>query len=117
MHDTGFSLSPDRPEGGIVGISDIAQGCIKGLGIRQVELGTQSKPAGEIGVSDKRPPKCDSICLSARKNVLRRLLGKAVIRDENTLEQLTQARSRPNASVDGFTDTEKGCEILAKAHP
>ena len=46
--------------------------------------------------------------LSARKNVLRRLLGKAVIRDENTLEQLTQARPRPNASVDGFTDTEKG---------
>jgi hypothetical protein len=81
-----ISLPPDRPEGGIVGISDIAQGCIKGFGIRHVELDAQSKPAWEIGVGDEGPPKCDGICLPARKDLLRRLLAKAVIRDENTLE-------------------------------
>ena len=55
------------------------------------------KPAGEIGVGDEGPPKCDGICLPARKDLRRRLLGKAVICDGNTLEQLTQAWPRPNA--------------------
>ena len=86
VSEHGFSLPPNRPEGGIVGIPDIAQGRIKGLGIRHVELCTQGKPAGEIGVGYKGPPKCDGICVSACKDLLRGLLGKAVIRNENTLE-------------------------------
>jgi hypothetical protein len=75
-----ISLPPDRPEGGIVGISDIAQGCIKGLGIRHVELGAQTKPAWEIGVGDEGPPKCDGIC---RKFFLRATVVASFFRPLN----------------------------------
>jgi len=79
----GFASTADRPEGGIVGISNIAQGCVKGLRIGCVQLGAQCKPTGEIGVGNKRPSKCDSVRVPAGKDFLCRFLDKPVIRDEH----------------------------------
>ena len=56
-----FSSTTDRPEGGIVGISYIAQGCIEGLGSGTFSWAPDANRAGRSGLAMKGRPNATAL--------------------------------------------------------